>query len=945
VEGSVLPTGSIRLRNLKLCTDKGYTNLVTMNFLLRSSQPVAPEPSPALEPDKDTKVETEPSYSLEAPISDYPSSKPSLDEDCKGADGVGISGSGGGNGGLGFEVLRAKARMVIEDHSDVTPEEGTILIPCRELPENWHNAPDLDSIRHLDRDFVFPGEQLRILVYISSHDREAKEIITPFKVAAVMSKNGFFKQKSIKRKTNIEPELETASYEGNLDDISKDNGVRVLGESITSTSKDQSNSGGDLSVSESNSVGDLSVSESLLKMEGHKKRIAILLESFRNSHFFVRIAGADEPLWGKRNATNQWSVSSELADRKDAVDGSEMAKLSDRHKFLSTIIEGGKFDPSAAGGVARNAVTCCSLSNGDIVVVLQVTVATDITQDAMLEVLQFENYQTSSSSPALNGGHRSQLQQNNDKDSQDPCKELLQWLLPLDRPLPPPVPALSPLSFSSSSFVGNSPQRISISGTSTSSLFSIGHHRSYSMGSLPQGNSALAPSPSPSNSSANFILEDWDRLPSQKFVKTEEVGSEGLLSFRGASLEPQRFSVHCGLEGLYVPGKRWRRKLEIVQPVEVDSYFADCNSVDLICVLIKNVIPAHLPDVVIFVDSISIICEVAASGSSPVSVPIACIEAGNDDALPGLALRRGEQHSLILKPTTSMWKGSGTTRDKNSSSGKEGCHSHVPGNSALTGHTFPRNIDGKRDILESDQQEASQYAILVSCRCSHTESRIYFKHSTQWQPRTPRDLLVSVESEMSKPAVGPDGTISQLSAQVLTLQATNLTEDNLNLTVLAPASMASPPSVVSMNSTPSTPCINSYVNFSEGKGRTGILDTEDGGLAALPRLQSMPLPSVRPIESITGMTPLTLKEQNISAADIMADSNSACTHLWLQSTVPLGCVPSLSTKTVRLELLPLTDGIITLDTLQIAAKERGVIYVPEKALKIYSTSSIASGII
>eukprot|EP00253_Pinus_taeda_P032342 PITA_32342 len=256
----------------------------------------------------------------------------------------------------------------------------------------------------------------------------------------------------------------------------------------------------------------------------------------------------------------------------------------------------------------------------------------------MLEVLQFENYQTSSSSPALIGGDRSQLQQNNAKDSQDPCKELLQWLLPLDRPLPPPVPALSPLSLSSSSFIGNSPHRTSVSGTSTS-FFSIGHHRSYSTNSLPQGNSPLPPTPSPSNPSANFSLEDWDRLPSQKCVKTEEVGSEGLLSFRGASLEPQRFSVHCGLEGLYVPGKRWRRKLEIVQPVEVDSYFADCNSVDLICVLIKNVIPAHLPDVVIFVDSVSIICEVAASGSRPVSVPIACIEAGNDDALPGLALR------------------------------------------------------------------------------------------------------------------------------------------------------------------------------------------------------------------------------------------------------------------------------------------------------------------
>lgn len=35
------------------------------------------------------------------------------------------------------------------------------------------------------------------------------------------------------------------------------------------------------------------------------------------------------------------------------------------------------------------------------------------------------------------------------------------------------------------------------------------------------------------------------------------------------------------------------------------------------------------------------------------------------------------------------------------------------------------------------------------------------------------------------------------------------------------------------------------------------------------------------------------------------------------------CVPSQSTATIKLELLPLTDGIITLDTLQIDVKEKG----------------------
>jgi hypothetical protein len=98
---------------------------------------------------------------------------------------------------------------------------------------------------------------------------------------------------------------------------------------------------------------------------------------------------------------------------------------------------------------------------------------------------------------------------------------------------------------------------------------------------------------------------------------------------------------------------------------------------------------------------------------------------------------------------------------------------------------------------------------------------------------------------------------------------------------------------------------------------------------------------------------------------------SGCTHLWLQSAVPLGywplpvftylkksqlttelpilqniaewhfvvinvsnrCVPPRSSTTVKLELLPLTDGIITLDTLQITAREKGNIFIKKTNLQ------------
>ncbi|KAL3629965.1 hypothetical protein CASFOL_026277 [Castilleja foliolosa] len=74
------------------------------------------------------------------------------------------------------------------------------------------------------------------------------------------------------------------------------------------------------------------------------------------------------------------------------------------------------------------------------------------------------------------------------------------------------------------------------------------------------------------------------------------------------------------------------------------------------------------------------------------------------------------------------------------------------------------------------------------------------------------------------------------------------------------------------------------------------------------------------------------------------NNDLGCTHLWLQSRVPLGYVPSQSTTTFKLEVLPLTDGIITLDSLQIEVREKGLIYIPEQSPKINATASIATGI-
>ena len=53
----------------------------------------------------------------------------------------------------------------------------------------------------------------------------------------------------------------------------------------------------------------------------------------------------------------------------------------------------------------------------------------------------------------------------------------------------------------------------------------------------------------------------------------------------------------------------------------------------------QNVSPAHTPDIVVFLDAITIVFEEASKEGSPCSLPMACIEAGNDHSLPNLPLR------------------------------------------------------------------------------------------------------------------------------------------------------------------------------------------------------------------------------------------------------------------------------------------------------------------
>lgn len=252
-----------------------------------------------------------------------------------------------------------------------------------EVPENWTEASDILSLRSVDRSFVFPGillfclcgfccdkllcpllaciflvldfsfltfayviiigEQIRILACLSAYKQDT-EIITPFKVAAVMNKTGIGKNSRIQN-GNIEGE------------------AIPVPETTVTNSDDQDNQ-----LVKTDSSRDVSTGESLLRMEDHKRQTEQLLRRFENSHFFVRIAESNEPLWSKRIVGETYSESPTASEEQLAVDFSETATATKKKKPVSATIDRGKFDSRTSGGLARGAAKCCSLSNGDIVV-------------------------------------------------------------------------------------------------------------------------------------------------------------------------------------------------------------------------------------------------------------------------------------------------------------------------------------------------------------------------------------------------------------------------------------------------------------------------------------------------------------------------------------------------------------------------------------------------
>lgn len=189
------------------------------------------------------------------------------------------------------------------------------------------------------------GEQVHIVACLSACKNDT-EIITPFKVAALMSKNGIGHSPN-KENGNIEPRNKSVAGE----------------EQLSPSAQDENKE--NLPKAKADHPADVSSGESLLRMEVHKRQTASLLDKFKSSHFFVRICESDEPLWSKHGSSKK-SISSETNGQN--ISSIEVKETVKHESSISAVIDRANFDATISGGVARNSVKCCALPNGDIVV-------------------------------------------------------------------------------------------------------------------------------------------------------------------------------------------------------------------------------------------------------------------------------------------------------------------------------------------------------------------------------------------------------------------------------------------------------------------------------------------------------------------------------------------------------------------------------------------------
>jgi hypothetical protein len=191
------------------------------------------------------------------------------------------------------------------------------------------------------------GEQVHILACLSASKQDT-QFISPFRIAAVMSKNGNSPQHPAKKPS---PVSENGDANRTAEEDSSPRGV-----------EDNNMESVELGDNVSPAAQDVLETESLLRMEDHKQQTEKMLQKFKRSNFFVRIAESDEPLWSKKR------VHATKAVDDQPYPDSQGNNTASRSNAYNTISDKGVFDGSTSGGVARDTARCYALHNGDIVV-------------------------------------------------------------------------------------------------------------------------------------------------------------------------------------------------------------------------------------------------------------------------------------------------------------------------------------------------------------------------------------------------------------------------------------------------------------------------------------------------------------------------------------------------------------------------------------------------
>lgn len=218
--------------------------------------------------------------------------------------------------------------------------------------------------------YVMPGEQFHVIIHISVHHPEVPGTITPFKVAAAMEKGS--------------TDHAAQSSQGSLSDNMNIKTPKSAKSSLKGKWFNTTPGGNLLAISEWLDEQQLEGDDDGAPSESQMKRTAMLLESFRNSHFHVKI--------GKKAADASNSQDSEDED-------GDIPAIP--HGCRPVFTEDGKFEPLSAGGLARGSTSCWSLQNGDVVVSHDAISLISVFNDDVVffrtvwKVLCFETWKTS----------------------------------------------------------------------------------------------------------------------------------------------------------------------------------------------------------------------------------------------------------------------------------------------------------------------------------------------------------------------------------------------------------------------------------------------------------------------------------------------------------------------------------------------------------------------